>query len=162
LGAPGDPADPEFFLAAPPLPLPLLCALVGLGFITSTFERGTLEDALGGARGGDIERERDLLAGPNPASTCILSESVVGLRAPPLLGDAEGESVVIGGRVIAPLEFPGPGAGAGGDDVTTALGGGGSGREDGMPVVNDVAVVGDLASSDARVACRRKGMGVLG
>ena len=49
-----------------------------------------------------MDRERDLLPGPSPTSTCIRSESVVGLRAPPLLGDAVGESVVIGGSVIAP------------------------------------------------------------
>ena len=47
-----------------------------------------------------MERERDLLAGPKPASTCIRSESVG------LLG-ADGESVVMGGRVIALLPAEG-------------------------------------------------------
>ena len=96
-----------------------------------------------------------LLAGPKPASTCIRSESVG------LLG-ADGESIVMGGRVIALLPVEGLlllVAEAGGDKETTALGGGGSGREDGMPIVIEAAVVGERASSGERVCCKRKGMG---
>lgn len=119
--------------------------------------------------GGECEFEFDLpLMPPNPTSTCICSESVLGERAPGLEGERGSGRVSIFGRAV---ELPAVGAaeglkGAGVDeDDTTALGGGGNlsrrrskPDEDGLRSCIRTSVLWPRSSGE-RVGCWWNGIG---